>query len=291
VSWDAYRRKIAEPTTARVHGIPSGDGVQLKFVVQFDLVEWPHWETGQPVSVLPQPADITARTPKGVIRLGHAFVTNEAVVVPPRHSSDTAVHYTLHLTSRALVALETVRDGGALEFEMGLVAVAHMARSEESMQRMWHEFRFAVSRDDWTELLKDVGFCDTLVTELRLPTTGPEATAKGRDRLKAAVNDRDNGSYAGTMRQCRIALDELKNAGFGGKAPQEVAQFLQANAGSMTQVERFSALQLALQLLLSPAHHAGALDEEYSREDAELAIAMTAALLKMAPRWDSAGSN
>ena len=40
-----------------------------------------------------------------------------------------------------------------------------------------------------------------------------------------------------------------------------------------------------MQLFLSPAHHDGVPDEEFSREDAVLAIAMTAALLRLAPRW------
>jgi hypothetical protein len=51
----------------------------------------------------------------------------------------------------------------------------------------------------------------------------------------------------------------------------------------MSQVERFSALQLALQVFLSPTHHANAPEEHYTREHAELAIAMTAALLRLAP--------
>jgi len=37
----------------------------------------------------------------------------------------------------------------------------------------------------------------------------------------------------------------------------------------------------------SPTHHANAPDEHYSREDAELAIAMTAAPLRLAPQWAS----
>jgi hypothetical protein len=43
--------------------------------------------------------------------------------------------------------------------------------------------------------------------------------------------------------------------------------------------------EIAMQLFLSPAHHDGVPDEEFSREDADLAIAMTAALLRLAPRW------
>jgi hypothetical protein len=85
------------------------------------------------------------------------------------------------------------------------------------------------------------------------------------------------------MRGCRLALDELENAGFGGKAPHDVVHFLAERARTLSGSERFSALKVALQVFLSPAHHANAPDEHYSREDAELAIAMTAALLRLAP--------
>jgi len=100
-----------------------------------------------------------------------------------------------------------------------------------------------------------------------------------------AVNARNDGRYRNTVQECRIALDAIRTAGFGGRAPDEVAQFLQKNARNLSQAERFSALQIAMQLFLSPAHHDGVPDEEFSREDADLAIAMTAALLRLAPRW------
>jgi hypothetical protein len=83
-------------------------------------------------------------------------------------------------------------------------------------------------------------------------------------------------------------LDELRHAGFGGKAPKAVAAFLKEKAGTLTQSERYSALKLALELYLSPAHHANAPEEHYTREDADLAVAMTAALLRIAATRGSA---
>jgi hypothetical protein len=87
------------------------------------------------------------------------------------------------------------------------------------------------------------------------------------------------------MQECRIALEALKTGGVGGRAPAEIAQFLQKNARNLALAERFSVLQVAMQLFLSPAHHDGVPDEEFSRQDADLAIAMTVALLRLAPRW------
>jgi Type I restriction enzyme R protein N terminus (HSDR_N) len=109
-----------------------------------------------------------------------------------------------------------------------------------------------------------------------------DATVAARNRFSGALEARNAGSYGEAMRRCRTALDELKTAGFGGKAPQDVAQFLQNKAGTLAPSERLAALHVALQLFLSPAHHANVPEESYSREDAELALAMTAGLLRLA---------
>lgn len=144
-------------------------------------------------------------------------------------------------------------------------------------------------KEQWLAVLESVGYCGSHLTELRLPKSGPESTSVGRQRVMKTANARSEGRCRNTVQECRIALDALKTAGFGGRAPAEVSQLLQKNARNLSQAERLSALQVALQLFLSPAHHDGVPDEEFSREDAELAIAMTAAPLRFAQRW-GAGS-
>ncbi|RYZ43918.1 MAG: hypothetical protein EOO71_01365 [Myxococcaceae bacterium] len=47
--------------------------------------------------------------------------------------------------------------------------------------------------------------------------------------------------------------------------------------------ERFSTLQLEFQMFLSTIHQANAPEEHYTREDADLLIAMTPATLRFAP--------
>ncbi|KYF63565.1 hypothetical protein BE11_38295 [Sorangium cellulosum] len=290
MSWQCGQRIVAEPTGATVSGTSVAAGAHVHIDVSFRLVEWP-WQEKGPVSLVPQPSEVTARTARGELRLGFALPTPANVLLPPSHSSTGTLRFTLPLTTPALVAVEAARDGGSLELVMTLVAHPFLIARHQGcapgldIRPTCDTYAFKVPREQWLALLKSVGYCDTLLTELRLPSSGPDATAQGRQRLVQAVNARDEGSYAETMRRCRIALDELKNAGFGGKAPAEVARFLQEKAGTMAQAERFSALQLALQLFLSPTHHANAPDGYYTREDAELAIAMTAALLRLAPRW------
>lgn len=288
MSWQCGQRIVAEPTEASVSGTSIAGGAQVHIDVSFRLVEWP-WKANGPISLIPQPSELSARTGRGELRLGFALPEPGSVITPPSHSSTSSVRFTLSLATPALVALEDARNGGALELVMALVAHPFLvAQSQDhppgiNMRPTSDNYAFKVPQEQWLALLKSVGYCNTLVTELRLPTSGPEATAKGRERLAQAVSARNDGGYAEAMRRCRIALDELKNAGFAGKAPAEVARFLQDKAGTMTQAERFSALQLALQLFLSPTHHANAPEEHYTRADAELAIAMTAALLRLAP--------
>jgi hypothetical protein len=213
------------------------------------------------------------------------------VLSPASHSSTGSVRFTLSLATPALVALEAARDGGPLDLVMTLAAYPFVITQHQGyapgvgIQPTFDSYAFKVPKEQWLALLNSVGYCDTLLTELRLPSSGPEATAQGRQRLVQAVQARNDGGYAEAMRRCRIALDELKAAGFAGKAPADVARFLQDKAGTMSQAERCSALRLALQLFLSPTHHANAPDEHYTREDAELAIAMTASLLRLAPQW------
>jgi hypothetical protein len=236
------------------------------------------------VALLPQPAAVIAHAKKGSLKLGYAVVTQNHALTPSKNSSSEKAQFSVHLSNSALTEFESLRDGRNFELELALDALAVISNSEEPVSLTRDTYPFPISHEDWANVLQQVGYCETLVTELRIPTSGPDSTASGRKRLGAAVAARNNGSYAEAMRICRISLDELKQAGFAGKAPQDIAEFLQQNAGTMSQAERFAALQVALKLFLSPASHANAPDEEYSREDAELAIAMVAAMLRLAPQ-------
>lgn len=289
MSWHVHPQNVAEPTSAVVTGSIIAGGAQVHVDVSFRVIEWPWGERG-PVSLVPQPAEITARTANGELKLGYATPSPGTVLIPTSHSSTATLRFTLSLSTAALSTLEVLRSGGSLEFITTLTAHPFLIFRQSdyapgiNLQPTTTNYPFTVPKEQWLNLLRAVGFCDTLIVELRLPTSGPDSTTGGRRRLVEAVRARDDGSYAEALRRCRIALDELKNAGFGGKAPGDVAKFLQDRAGALSQSERFSALQLALQLFLSPAHHANAPEEHYSRADAELAIAATATLLRLAPQ-------
>lgn len=290
MTWQVGQRIVAEAIGVTVRGNSIAGGAQLHIDVAFSVNEW-SWEKNGPVSLVPQPSEVTARFPRGELSLGIALPNPTSVLSPASHSSTGHVHFRLLLTTAALVDLEAARDGGSIALFITLVAHPHRLAQHQGCAHgtevvpTVEQRAFDVPKEQWLAVLKSVGYNHSILTELRLPTSGPESTSVGRQTVVNAVNARNDGRYRNTVQECRIALDALRTAGFGGRAPDEVAQFLQKNARNLSQAERFSALQVAMQLFLSPAHHDGVPDEEFSREDADLAIAMTAALLRLAPRW------
>jgi hypothetical protein len=290
MSWSVGQLILAEATAATVGGHSIAGGAQLDFDVTF-RVNPRLWEKDGALSLVPQPSAVTARLARGELQLGVALPDPKTVLSPGGHAFTADVRFALSLGKAALVDLEAARDGGPIAFSLTLAAHAvQLARdpryaSNSAVLPTVEERTFDIPKEQWLAVLASVGFCDAILTELRLPTSGPEATRAARAQLVKAAHARDEGRYRNTMQACRIALDGLKNAGFGGRRPEEVARFLQQNARKLSQAERFSALQVAMQLFLSPAHHDGLAEEELSREDADLALAVTATLLRLAPRW------
>ena len=136
-------------------------------------------------------------------------------------------------------------------------------------------FAFDGPRDQWLAVLKSVGFCETLVTEVRLPSMGPSA-----GQLSRAVAARNEGRYADAIAACRMAIEGLDGA--PKEASSEVERIIKVGRKRFSEHDRFVFLRTAAHTYASPAHHGAA---HHDREDAELAIAMTAALLRVAPRF------
>jgi hypothetical protein len=287
MTWFAGQRTVADVTGVVVTGAHAAGGAHIYMDVSFRLTEWP-WEEKGPASLIPQPSEVIARVAGGELRLGFATPAPAAVFVPPGNSSVASVRFTLALSTSALVELEAARNGGGLELSMSLVAHPLLVSQYTSYPPgvavfpASENYAFKVPKEHWIAVLENTGFCRTLVTELRLPASGPDSTLDARLRLANAVKARNNGSHGESLRLCRTAIDALKKRGFGGKAPKDVVQFLKDKGTTMSYVERVSALQVALELFLSQAHHANEHEDHYCREDAELAIAMTAALVRIA---------
>jgi hypothetical protein len=111
MSWQVGQRIVADATGATVRRSRIAGSAQLHIDVAFRLVEWP-WKENGPISLVPQPSEVTARFARGELNLGFALPNPTSRESPPSHSSTASVPFTLALSPQALVALETARDGG-----------------------------------------------------------------------------------------------------------------------------------------------------------------------------------
>lgn len=283
MTWAIGDRVVGRATGAKVTGQALLGGARFTFTVSLELVAWPGWqkEPAEPLSILMRPTEVCMCTQRGNVHAGLAHPIFPDVVVPLSHSTGTTVGYDLELASSALCALEESRNGGPLQVEMYLGGLAFTPARQQPLNP--ERFSFAVPREEWLAAVSTAGFKHTLLFELSLGAQGDGPAAEAGHRLAQAFHERGHGSYANTLRQCRVALDALEQGGFGGNAPTDVAQFLQRNARNLSMAERYSALLAALKLYLSPAHHPNSPDSEYTRDDADLALAMVAALAKLAP--------
>ncbi len=288
MSWQCGHRIVAEPIGATVSGTSIAGGAQVYIDVAFRLVEWP-WEEKGPLSLVPQPSEVTARAGRHELRLGFAHPNPASVLSPASHSSTGSVRFTLSLTASALVVLETARDGGSLDLIMTLTAYPFVITQYQEyapgvgIQPTFDTYAFKVPKEQWLALLKTVGYCDTLLTELRLPSTGPETTLAARMQFARAIAARNEGRYGDAIAACRLSLDELKDTGLPAEKPPDLSRLANTSRKNMSDDDRFLLLRIATHVFASPAHHGGS--SPHTREDAELAMTMTAALLRLAPRW------
>lgn len=283
MTWSCSGRSVGEPTGATVSGTPMAGGAQVHIDVEFHLVEWP-WKENGPISLVPQPSEVKARCARDELNLGFALPNPAQVIVPPRHSSTSSVRFTLSLSTAALVALETARDGRSIELVMTLVAHPFAVGQNPGDAPGIHivpvgqqyPFQFQVPKEQWLAVLKTVGYCDTLLTELRLPP----ATSDAGTHLARAVAARNEGRYSDAIAACRVAVERLDGAPKEGSG--DVERIVKAKRADLSERDRFILLRTASQIFASPVHHGAT---HHQREDAELAIAMAAALLRLAPRW------
>lgn len=170
MSWQVGQRIVADATGATVRGSRIAGGAQLHIDVAFRLVEWP-WKENGPISLVPQPSEVTARFACGELNLGFALPNPTSLVSPPSHSSTASRHFTLALSTQALVALETARDGGSIAFFMTLVA--HPVRLAQhpgyapgiEVVATVEQRSFEVPKEQWLAVLKSVGYCEEFSRE------------------------------------------------------------------------------------------------------------------------------
>jgi hypothetical protein len=180
-----------------------------------------------------------------------------------------------------MAAIEKWRDGRDLSVSVNVSGFG--SRGTFVTWRYFDEFNGKIPRSEWSDMLAAARFLDHV--HLAVPATGDRRLSEGTKYLREALDQHVRGDYASVAQTCRKAVEEIGTAGFGQRTPKEVTEFW----GNRQQREQYPlgdrigiVLQAAKQLLHASAH-AGPAERDWQRADADLALAITAALLQVAP--------
>lgn len=288
--WQVDRTLVAAASSAVLDLAPLLDGYDLSVTVTIQTIGWDHWKTRGGLEIVPSVAELMFRTKGPTINLGLLDADPRTSFEVKQYATPEKVTYRARLSQLALQRLEEQRDGATIDFELWAYARAFVGGGRDEHGgalvspglALRHFGR--VGADEWHGMVKAVGATSSIIVEIPIPDSA-EYPELGRAlvHLRTAIEQRGRGDSPNAVATSRLALDELEHAGFGGHAPREVMTFLQQNARRMSLSERFSMIQAALNVALSPAHHGGANRADLGRFDAQFAVTSVAALLALAP--------
>lgn len=216
------------------------------------------------------------------IYLGHGEPETAWCGESRKHSHEESLLYFLTLSSDQFLALEMFRQGRGLLF---LIEVRGNATGPFGIARVYETLQLRVSLSEWIRLVKEAGATDTLLVGVVLPS------AKQTPKLSAAFNFVRRaheyllkGEYDSAVGECRRAIESVWKL---GKLKEPARSARKALAGameerhSMSKRDRLLAFGEALTNFTHPAHHVeqDGDPEIFSRHDAALAVASTAALV------------
>ena len=256
-------------------------GYEVGFAVRFSTFGWKGWANDQSLEIVPRCAEIELVVAGARCKLGQWPARGRDTLTFASHEADGTLTFIQTLSAAQLQAIEDFRASSPFRLELAMHGSAFVAGGH-AWRFGVHDAHFDINRDEWLAALRSSGFTDSLTIEIPVPSDATSTLAGAVAELRRAIEHRHNGHDAETVAACRLVTNALGHAGFGNRAPKEVIAFIKENAGRLSLEERYSVLQAALELFCSPAHHHPQSDD-YRRADATFAVAMSAALVSLAP--------
>lgn len=188
-----------------------------------------------------------------------------------------------HLTLQAdqLLALEHLRQGQGLVFG---IEVRGNALGPYGVRPVSETLRKEVSVSDWIPVLRDANGGDILLIGVNLPAGAvTPLIAAAVELVRRAHAFLLRGEYDAAVGECRRALESVWKSGNLAESARSARRALATmdDRKSMNKHDRALALGEAIMNFTHPAHHVGkdGGPEIFSRLDAALAVASTAALI------------
>lgn len=272
ITWKS--RIVADATFRGVHGFQAAGSYLLRLSVGFAVANWPQDELMP--TVLLTAAAVQVQRGGQALLLGHAMPETPVPFTVGAYSQQTAILYELLLSPAAIEAVERLRGGECIQFRLKIQA--HLTRGAETLATS-DEVLCSVPQSDWIAVLEQIGYRETLLLELPIPQ-GDEESVPQR-HLKAARSHMLRGHYEDAVASCRKALEGWTTQRAEAAAVKKARDTKRNDARSLTLYERELLVRDAAANFSDLAHHADevANAERYSREDAAMMVAITAAIL------------
>jgi hypothetical protein len=195
---------IAEFTSSGVSGDSAIGFYRLRFSLRYDTPPWPDRQfqfRNAKAEVYVVGSDINQKF------LGLADPERPLIITAKPHASRSFILFNLHLSGKQLVAIEDVRRGGDLRFNLIIFGEAHADADSQAVQ---DELSIPVNQKAWIDVLKQMNYTDFILFEIPMPDKGAPADLKASvDLLSKAKEHYIFGNYVDTVATCRLALESL----------------------------------------------------------------------------------
>lgn len=191
----------------------------------------------------------------------------------------TRLLFELPLSEGQLFALEKLRGGHDLNLKLRFAA---MAEGPKGIWPQYDEIGFTVNLSDWARVLKELHGPEYMVIGIALPTCATDHTlAEAVGRIRRAQAHLVDGRFDAVVSECRLAIESAVLAAGEQTAIANSVQQSKYAKRDMTKLDRELSLMEAVRHYTHLAHHVDArgASEYYSREDANMLLATTAALI------------
>jgi hypothetical protein len=277
-------RIVAEVAVRHLSGA-KGIGInQLRFSIAFNVPAWPEQDLSN-IECRNFRARVLVAPPGNVpLVLGWAVPEALLTLTPSKYSNEQALLFDLDLADEQLHAIEELRSGADLQFE---IEISGDATGPQGIQRLFEKIPYQVNVSAWCNVLRQLGFADILVVGVELPHVHHSSPlAKVTQTIRRAHDSLHQGLYEIAVAQCRHAIEALQ-AGEGEKKAviASVEKFQTARA-KMSKLDRERFIGEAVRHYTHLAHHLGDDGDfaSFSRSEATAVIALTISALATAIR-------
>lgn len=266
-------RIFARVTPESIAGKPRLSGYLLLFTLNLGVAN--HTPQEEPETTATDlSAQICIKDENSKIHVGRAHPGRPTYIKKRKYSNETSITFELPVRASDMEAIEDIRRGGKILFEITLWA---LLRTEEASYRNC-KVRFSVKQSDWHDVLRQTGFRDLLLFEIRMPPkTAPDSLTKVVRYLKTARKSFDRGEYNDAVEKLRKVYEDLWEALNDEGKMKNARNKFSGNRRSMSVEDRRYLIRDAAYHYTHPPNHPT--DYKYTRREARQMLGITASIL------------